>query len=192
MLKRCIIFVLCLTAAFAEQQSAAKEVSAGLSSSPTGYGVMIHIMNPEGSELDILNISTDLYGLVSGRTDDIGFRLGYSHDYVINRFEYADFSMDIHAGAGLLTGFVHDHESGIFFGNRNPLEKEMGLIAALSCSAGLRFDFFARKVAIDLGFSANPGVHIRMDKENGSIYMSFYKNGIYQILYPKISIMYRF
>lgn len=192
MLRGCVLFLLCLSAALAEQQAAAREVSAGLSSSPSGFGVMMQIMNHEGSEMDILNISTDMYGVVSGRTGDIGFRLGYTHDYIIRRFEHEDFDMNIHVGAGLQTGLVHDHESGFFFGNRNPLEKEMGIIAALSCSAGLRFDFYARRVAIDLGLSANPGVHLRMDKDNGSFYLSFYKNGIFQILYPKISILYRF
>ena len=71
------------------------------------------------------------------------------------------------------------------------LQKEMGIVAALSCSIGLRLDF-ARNVAIDFGFAANPGVHLRLDEENGSIYLSFYKNGIFHAILPQISIMYRF
>ena len=75
--------------------------------------------------------------------------------------------------------------------NKKALQKEMGVMAALSGSIGLRFDF-TRNAAIDFGLSANPGVHLRMDRENGSMYLSFYRNGLFHALLPHISIMYRF
>lgn len=192
MLRRCTFLFACLVLTLAILPAGAREWSAGLYSFPSGHGIQVQTMDENEKEMDTFIISTDLYGMASGRTSDVGVRLGYTHDYVLGRLEAEDFSMKFHAGAGLLTGYVHDHENGIFLGTKDPLNKEMGFIAALSCSMGLRFDFFARKVSIDLGLSANPGVHLRMDKDNGSLYLSFYKNGIYQILFPKISIMYRF
>lgn len=190
MLRRCTISVAFIFLALA-QHAGAREWSAGLVSSPSGCGILAQSFNSRGNEIDILSITTDFYGLLSGRTDDLGIRFGYTHDYIITQYEGNGFSMKLHAGAGMLTGYVHDHENGLFIGAGRPLEKEMGIVAALSCSFGLRFDFF-RRVALDLGFSANPGVHLRMDRENGSMYLAFYKNGIYQIMFPRISIMYRF
>ena len=99
--------------------------------------------------------------------------------------------MKFHLGAGFMTGFAHDNELGLFMNSDEPLANEMGIIAALSCTIGLRFDF-DRPFAIDLGLTANPGVHLRMDKENGSMYLSFYKNGIFGAVLPHISLMYRF
>lgn len=192
MLRRCTFLFSCLILTLAYLPAGAREWSAGLYSFPAGHGIQVQTMDDKEEEMDTFIISTDLYGITSGRTADVGFRLSYTHDYVLGRLEAEDFSMKFHAGAGLLAGYVHDHENGIFLGTIEPLKKEMGVVAALSCSLGLRFDFFARRVAIDLGLSANPGVHLRMDRENGSLYLSFYKNGIYQILFPKISIMYRF
>ena len=186
------IAILCLALALTTPEAAAREWSAGLFSSPSGWGLQAQACDRSGTEMDIITLTADAYGLLTGRTGDLGVKLGYTHDYVLGMLETEAFLMRFHAGAGVLTGYVHDNENAFLLSSGEDLQKEMGIVAALSCSIGLRFDFFARKVGIDLGLSANPGVHLRTDRENGSIYLSFYRNGIYDIVLPRVSIMYRF
>lgn len=183
--------IACLLLASVTAAAGTKEWSAGLYSSLTGIGLQAQLPSGEGREMDIISVLADTYGLLSGCTTDIGVRLGYTHDYIISTYVADGFTMDFHAGAGLTIGYVHDGENGSILGTGEALQKEMGVMAALSGSIGLRFDF-TRKVAIDFGLSANPGVHLRMDRENGSMYLSFYRNGLFQALLPHISIMYRF
>lgn len=190
MLRMRHLLVLCFSLAVFAQVSEAREWCAGLTSSPVGSGIRAQLTNG-GGELDIITVVADTYGVVTGRTSDIGIRASYTHDYVLASLRTDGFLMRFHAGAGLMAGYVHDHEGGLFISTDKDLGKGMGLAAALSCSIGLRLDF-ARNVAIDFGFAANPGVHLRLDEENGSIYLSFYKNGIFHAILPQISIMYRF
>ncbi len=183
--------IACLLLASVSATAGAREWSAGLYSSPTGIGLQAQLPSGDGRETDIISVIADTYGLISGRTADIGVRVGYTHDYIISTYEADGFTMNFHAGAGLTVGYVHDGENGSILGTGEALQKEMGVMAALSGSIGLRFDF-TRNAAIDFGLSANPGVHLRMDRENGSMYLSFYRNGLFHALLPHISIMYRF
>ena len=185
------IVILCLALVLTTPEAAAREWSAGLFSSPSGWGLQAQACDRSGTEMDIITLTADAYGLVTGRTGDLGVKLGYTHDYIISTYEADGFTMNFHAGAGLTVGYVHDGENGSILGTGEALQKEMGVMAALSGSIGFRFDF-TRNAAIDFGLSANPGVHLRMDRENGSMYLSFYRNGLFHALLPHISIMYRF
>lgn len=185
------LLVLSLSLLLAARPGGAREWCAGLTSTAVGSGIQAQTVNPSGEEMDIFSIVVDTYGLASGSTKEPGVRLSYTHDYVLASLQGENFLMRFHAGAGLMAGYVHDHEGGFFISSGEPLKNEMGVAAALSCSIGLKFDF-KRPVSIDFGFTANPGVHLRPDPENGAMYLSFYKNGIFHAILPHINIMYRF
>ena len=181
--------ILGFTACLMSQTSEAKEWGVGLFSSPHAVGVQFQALGE--SEIDIIGIMADLYGVIKGQTKDIGFKLGYTRDYILNEVHFQNCGMIFHLGAGAMLGYVHDKESGIFVNSNETLENNMGLMAALSCSIGLRFDFI-RPVAIDLSFAANPGIHLRRSSETGSLYLTVYKNGISQIIMPRLSVIYNF
>ena len=191
MTKTLLLLINCLALMLVPLSAGAREWSAGLISSPSFIGIQAQATRPDNGETDIFCIAADTYGTVTGRTEDVGIRLSYIHDYALGLLIAENFNMKFHLGAGFMTGFAHDNELGLFMSSDEPLANEMGIIAALSCTIGLRFDF-DRPFAIDLGLTANPGVHLRMDRENGSMYLSFYKNGIFGAVLPHISLMYRF
>lgn len=187
-----ILVASCMAFTLARPSAVAREWSAGAVSSLSFVGLQARAYDHETDESDIISLTADFYGLVTGRTDDVGVKFSYVHDYVLGELVADSFIMKFHAGAGFMTGYVHDNEAGgPFLNSDKALSREMGVIAALSCTVGLRFDF-ERPVAIDIGLSANPGIHLRTDRDNGSMYLSFYKNGVFNAIFPHISLMYRF
>ena len=66
-----------------------------------------------------------------------------------------------------------------------------GGVIALTGNIGVRFDF-QRRLSLDLGFSLDPGIHLRTDPRTGALLLSFYKNGIYRGYYPNLNLLYRF
>lgn len=175
--------ILSITAITARAQT----LSLGLSSSLSSQGINLCLDHSLSGEMDIFNLGVDTYGLLSARTEQIGFCFTYSHQYVFSIVESEDFIARFHAGIGISTGYVHDHESGALLSEKLPLDKEMGIVAALACNAGMRFDF-ERPFAIELNFLAAPGIHIRKDSSTGFTNISFYKRGIYYALLPQISL----
>lgn len=171
--------------------AASRNVYAGLLNSAFGYGICTMISDAPGTEINTFSIKADTYGLLSGRTTDIGIAFSYTRDYVMRHVETGSLSADIYFGAGIMAGYVHDHESGIFSMTDRQLTRPMGIAAALACTAGARCDF-DRRISIDLRLNAAPGVHIRHDETNTAVQISLYKNGIIQTLVPSLCIMYRF
>ena len=119
--------IACLLLASVSATAGAREWSAGLYSAPTGIGLQAQLPSGDGRETDIISVIADTYGLISGRTADIGVRVGYTHDYIISTYEADGFTMNFHAGAGLTVGYVHDGENGSILGTGEALQKEMGL-----------------------------------------------------------------
>ena len=87
------IAILCLALALATPEASAREWSAGLFSSPSGWGLQAQTCDRSGTEMDIITLTTDAYGLVTGRTGDLGVKLGYTHDYVLGMLETEAFLM---------------------------------------------------------------------------------------------------
>lgn len=181
--------ILGLTGCFLSQTSESKDWGVGLFSSPHAVGIQLQALGE--SEMDIIGITADIYGMTMGQTKDLGFKLSYTRDYILNEVHFKNCGMIFHMGAGAMLGYVHDKESGILVSSNETLQNNMGLMAALATSIGQRFDFI-RPVAIDLSFSANPGIYLRRSSETGSIYLSIYRNGISQIILPRLSIIYNF
>ncbi len=169
-----------------------RSVRAGLLYSPKGAGLSLQVDSPSGSEVEILNLYADVYGLPSERTKDVGIVLSYTHNYILKMFSTPDVSAALHSGVGATCGYVHDYEKGVF--SKSParfLEKNMGGIFCLCINAGLSVDF-ERNLTIDLSYSFNPGLHIRTESSNNSLRVSLYKLGFYYLLAPQLSLLYRF
>ena len=169
-----------------------KAQSLGLQSAFDGFGLMLQWPNSDGNETEVFSLLCDTYGVHRARTDDLGVRFSYTHNYVLYRFYNDEMELGLRLGAGVTLGYAHDNENGIFIGTQEALTQNMGFIAALCCTGGARIDFFRRRVAVDLSFCASPGVHVRRDETTGNVYVSLYKNGIYHVIYPQLTVMYRF
>ena len=163
----------------------------GVYQSPKGVGISAVIESGEGTEMDILTLRSDFYGLLSGRTTDVGACVSYTHDYVLYRQEGEDYLFRIHLGAGGLFGFTHDFEKGFFSAFDRELERKPGWTAALAGNFGVRVDF-RRRLSLDVGFSVLPGIHLRTDDKTGALLVNFYRAGIYNACFPQINLMYRF
>ena len=163
----------------------------GLYQSPHGVGLTAFFPTPDASETDILTLRTDFYGLLAGRTNDVGGCISYTHDYALLRAEGPDFRLQLHVGAGGLVGFGHDFEKGFFSATERELIHNRGWIVAPQGNVGLRVDF-RRHLSLDLSFAVAPGVHLRTDRATGTLLVSFYKNGTYHAYYPQLNLMYRF
>ena len=162
----------------------------GLFQSPKGAGLSL-MLDRDGQELDCFTLRTDFYGVLSGRTEQPGVCLQYTHDYVFPLRETPDCRLSLHAGAGGTAGFVHDFENGFFSAYERQLERQPGWMAALAGGAGLRADF-RRRLTLDLSFSVTPGIHLRTDPATGALIVSLYKNGIYHCYMPQVKLLYRF
>ncbi len=163
----------------------------GAFNSSKGLGAAMLLGSSSGDGFSIVSLYADMFGVFSGRTDDVGIALSYSRDYVIYSSDLEYYSLTLHGGPGFLTGYVHDYERH-FFTSEGDTDKTMGAVAALSGNIGFLTDFYRRRISIDIGICINPGIHIRRDRNDGTVLLSLYKRGIYYGLCPQLSIYYRF
>ena len=163
----------------------------GMLHSPKGVGVTALFCAPESGEMDIITLRTDFYGLLSGRTRDVGACLAYTHDYILWTHTGPDHRLRLHAGAGGQLGYVHDFEPGLFSANDRQLLRNPGGMASVTGNLGLCVDL-GRRFTLDVGFSVAPGVHLRTDRRTGTLLVSFYRNGVFNAYLPQVNLMYRF
>ncbi len=159
--------------------------------SPKGVGASAIFWSPNGAEMDILTLRTDFYGVLAGRTRDVGALLAYSHDYVLWDHAGPDYRLRLHVGAGGQLGYVHDFERGFFSATERRLLHGAGAMASVSGNAGVCVDF-SRRLTLDVSFSVAPGVHLRVDRPTGAVLVSFYQCGVYHAYIPQVNLMYRF
>ena len=159
--------------------------------SPRGVGITAFFVSENAAETDILTLRTDFYGLLAGRTRDVGACISYTHDYRLLQWDGPDYRVQLHAGAGGFGGYVHDFEEGYFSATERSLEHPAGWAVALAGNIALRTDF-CNRLTLDVGFSAAPGVHLRIDRATGTLLASFFRNGTYHSFYPQVNLMYRF
>lgn len=163
----------------------------GVFQSPKGAGVTAMLDTAGGWETNILTLRTDLYGILTGRTRTPGVFFCYTHDYYFFSYEWDDWALLLHAGAGGMLGYAHDFEKGFFSSFDRELTQPMGGVAAVTGSAGLRADF-SRRLTLDVSLTAAPGIHLRTDPITGALILSFYKAGVFQTYYPQVNLLYRF
>ena len=185
--------ILMLTAALSAtwSETAAQERYLGVFNSLKGFGIGAAFKPQDGASMTFVNLYADLFGVLSGRTCDIGMAAGLTKDYIIAYVDYGYSYLALHAGPGVFTGYLHDYERH-FFSSDGQTYKEMGFVAAISGNAGLSADFFSHRLSIDISICVNPGLHFRKDRDSGAILISLYKRGLYYCLTPQLCIYYRF
>ena len=167
-----------------------QEALLGFFHAPKGIGVTAMIGPEWGNETNIITLRTDFYGILGGRTRDMGVCVTCTHDYAIYQRWDDQFDLTLHAGAGGQVGYVHDWEKGLFVPVGRELQHRMGLAVALAGNIGLRIDF--DRLTLDLSFCLAPGIHLRTAEETGAVLLAFYRAGIYNAYFPQLNLMYRF
>ena len=180
---------LCLLVAFS-QPLASQE--AGFYNSPKGLGAQFRFGEQEGV-FHSLTAFVDIYGVPTGRCLYPGFRMNFSRQYVIQQLNSGDMDMLFYIGPGISSGMVHDHDKGKWFDLQSLVGGNIGFMFALSADAGCRFDF-GKRIALDLSFAMDAGVHMRRNENEKSYYatsLSIYNNGLLQLFYPQLTILFK-
>jgi len=159
-------------------------------SSPKGYGISGEYDGRYDGSINNFTIYADIYGMPTARTREAGVVATFTHNYIVQTVETEFAVFDFFAGAGASTGYVHDFEAGFFRKTNRELQRERSVMVALAGDAGVHADF-GRRISLELSFTANLGIAMRRNRSNGAMLFSFYKNGVFQTLYPQISIMFR-
>ena len=144
----------------------------------------------EEGAVNVITLYADTYGMASNRTREAGVVASYTRNYIFKTIdaEYAIF--DFYAGAGAASGYVHDFERGFFNKTNIELTRERSVMAALSGNIGAHAEF-GRRLSLELSFRADVGIAMRRNRSNGAMLLSFYKNGIFQTLYPQLTLLFR-
>lgn len=122
-----------------------------------------------------------------------GFRFNLSRQYVWKTLQKDDCTMSLYAGPGVTLGYVRDHNKGVWFDFTSLFKENPGFVAALSGDVGCRFDFGGR-VALDLSFATDAGLHIRRNEKEQKYMatsLSIYNNGLIQSFYPQLTILFK-
>ena len=152
---------------------------AGFFNSPKGFGAQYSFAEKDG--------------IPTSRCSSPGYRVNFSRQYIFRHMESAGVSYTFYAGPGISTGMVRDHDKGKGFDLTSLISGNPGFMLALSGDIGCRFDF-GRRVALDLSFMADAGIHVRVNEKEKSYTatsLSVYNNGLIQFLYPQLTILYK-
>ena len=178
-----LLAALCLSAGAQE---------AGFYNSPKGFGAQYRFAERNG----VFHSATafiDIYGIPSSRGSFPGYRFNLSRQYVFRQIEGDGVRYMLYAGPGVSMGMVRDHDKGRWFDFTSLISGNQGFMFALSGDVGCRFDF-GRRVALDLSFEADAGLHVRRN-ENETDYnaasLSIYNNGLMQAIYPQLTILFK-
>ena len=184
MIRKSLIPLCCLLLSLAWAPSAsAQRAAAGIFNSPKGEGVNVDFAPADGAFYS-LAVYADFYGLLSRRSKEPGVRMNFTRNFVFKEFGDGTARYFLYAGPGLSLGWVHDFERGYFTKEITPLSKPYGAVAAVSGTAGCRFEF-ERGISIDLSFTGEAGLMYRPSNSK----LTCYLNGILESFFPQISIM---
>lgn len=168
--------------------ASAQRVSFGLYNSIKGFGFSLDITSEEEGYVDALVLFADIYGFPTGRTKAPGFKFNYSREFFLRTIETTEAVFTIYLGPGFTTGYAKDFEKSYFQDITKPLEKNHGFIAALSGTGGCRIGF-QRHIELDLSMTLEAGLFFRRDEKGSNLHVGLYKNGIFEALYPQLSIV---
>ncbi len=157
--------------------SRSSELGAHFSAKNTGLTVLIPYDEDTMGEIRLV---ADLEGIISGRENVPGAKLSYLHDNVIHRWN---------PSSGLQVRLLFC--PGVSVGIMRDRHLDMGLVIALTGDAGFDFVFNESPVTISFRFSGDAGCHLSDFNRDGCS-MNLYKNGLYRLFYPELSIRYRF
>lgn len=165
--------LICCLCAFSQEKSA------GIFNSPKGFGITFSADTPNYG-FNSFNLYADLTGVLSGKYSTPGVRFDYYRGIIIKALTTESFDCRLYAGPGVSTGFVRDYGSDNY-----------GMLIALNGTFGAKF-VFPRRIAIDLGVTADLGLHIRGEERGQTTNLKLYRNGLIRILYPQIKLEYCF
>ena len=157
----------------------AQDKSVGLFNSPKGFGFSYSAYVQDGG-FNSFHLYADMTGVLSGDYDKPGIRIDYNKGIVLKTVSSESFDFRLYAGPGVSTGFVRDNDSPNY-----------GFLLALNGTFGARF-IFPRGIALDLGLSADLGLHIRGAENGQTTNLKLYRNGLNRILFPQVKIEYCF
>ena len=160
----------------------------GVFNSIKGIGLTFHQPVDE-TEFNSFTLFTEVYGIPTGRTGQVGVKFNYSRNIIFHQTDFENSLLSFYAGPGVSAGYLRDAEFGLHENHLVPLKHKPGFMLALSGTVGSHFHF-RRKLSIDISFTADLGIHLRRDETLNSIGLNLYKNGIFQALYPQVSILY--
>jgi len=172
------------------QPAAAQEL--GVYNSIKGIGAQYR----SGEKAGVFHSATafvDIYGVPTSRCRYPGYRFNVTRQYMLRSIEGDKCVFSFYAGPGISFGLVRDHDKGRGFDLTSLIADNPGVMLALSGGAGCRFDF-GRRVALDLSFTAEAGVHMRENEDEKSYSatsLSIYNNGLLQAIYPQLTILFK-
>ena len=160
--------------------SRAQVMSAGTFHSYKGVGVIMLAATSDDREFNSFTLYADMSEVFAGRSSRPGAKFNFSRNIMILDIEPQDKEdFCLFAGAGVSAGWVQDYGRQGF-----------GVAAALSGSFGANLAFPERHILITVAATLEAGPWIHKDK--GEYNMFLYRSGIYQGIYPHISISYLF
>lgn len=158
---------------------AQERLAVGSFQSFKGAGVCLETLSPSGREFNTFTLYADLASVYLGDNRDPGVKFNYSHNIRIAQFSPRTLdNLSFIAGSGFSTGWVKD--SG---------KDGYGLCAALSGTFGARTVFPCR-VCLFLGITLETG--LLLYDNGGHPTTTLYRDGIYQIILPHLTISYQF
>lgn len=181
----------CLAAVFICLCLRAGVPSAGIYNSFKGIGVTAQFNGASVKDMHIAHLFGDFYGVPTGRAREVGIKFNYTRAYVFSEIPSEECIFKFYAGPGASLGYVRDYEHGYYENLSLHLKNNPGGMTSLSGTAGCIVDF-SKKIFINLSWTAELGIHVRRNATTGKTELNWYKNGIFQALYPQLSIMTEF
>ena len=151
-----------------------KDFSAGLVSSPKGVGLCMDLWY-DGETFTSLSFTSDLIDILNGESSTPGGKSTIHYNFIFDRFK--DGRIDLYAGPGLAAGYV-----------RNTTDNKYGIMAGVSCDAGLRIKCL-HSIVLSFELQADFAL-IFKNRRNPD--MALYKAGFLNSYYPHVRIQYAF
>lgn len=135
-------------------------------------------------------IYADMYGVLTGRTDQLGFKASFSRCNIFLSKDVRGTNIKLFAGPGVSLGYVKDFEKGNLK-EIIPLSRNRGFTMGVTGSVGIRADL-PRNLILDASLTMECGVHLRQNENGDGKVTSLYMNGLIRSAYPQIGLLYNF
>lgn len=187
MVRRVVISVAFL---FLSLNGLAQVTGVGLFNSPKGFGVVLETEAGE-NDFNVFTAYADMYGIFEGRCLYPGFKFNYTRGRVLKVLTLDGIDYSFYAGPGITAGYSRQYEPYVYKDYRKYLIRNYGLIACLSGTAGCRIGF-GKSILLDLSWTVEAGVHMRLDEDHKGLKLGLYKNGLISALYPQLTLIMAF
>lgn len=159
----------------------------GIFNSPKGFGITsLFKAGNSGDSFDCMTIYADIYGLPLERADYPGVKICYNRCNVVGAFERASSQQFLYVGPGISAGYVHDFDRSV--SSMVKLSHNPGMCLSLSCRFGFLVQVPKKGINVDFSMQLEAGMHLRQDEILKQKDLTWYQNGLYQALYPQLSI----